>query len=61
MVQFLGILFCRLILRRSILMNPGTIKKLYAFLTGVMLWRLNFLPYRTMVLGDLFPLFLALI
>jgi hypothetical protein len=61
MVQLLGIVFCRLILRRSILMNPGTIKKLYAFLTGAMLWRLNFLPYRIMVLGDLFPLFLALI
>jgi hypothetical protein len=42
-------------------MNPRIIKKLSAFLIGVMLWRLSFLLYMIMVIGDSYPLFLVLI
>jgi hypothetical protein len=57
----LGTAFFRLILRRSILRNPGIIKKLCVFRTGVMLWKRSFKLYRTLALGDWFLLFLVLI
>jgi hypothetical protein len=35
------------------LRNLATIKKLFVLLTGVMLWRLNFLLFKLMALGVL--------
>jgi hypothetical protein len=57
----LGIAFFKLILRRSILRNPGIIKKLSVFLTGVLLWRLSSQLYRILVIGDWSLLFMVLI
>ena len=50
--QWRGLVFLQLIWCLNTLLNPVILKKLSAFLTGVMLWRLSFLLFKTMVLGD---------
>ncbi|KAK1620337.1 hypothetical protein QYE76_025854 [Lolium multiflorum] len=56
MVQLLGVVFLLLMPSSNILMHLGIIKKLFVLLIGVMLWRLSFLLFRLMVLGDWFLL-----
>jgi hypothetical protein len=48
----LGIVLLLLMPNSSILMNLRIIKKPFVLLTGVMLWRLSFLLFRLMALGD---------
>jgi hypothetical protein len=57
MVQLLGVVFLLLMPSSSILIHLGVIKKLFVLLIGVMLWRLSFLLFWLMALGDWFLLY----
>jgi hypothetical protein len=61
MAQLLGVVFLRHIQRRNTQMSLVILKKPFTFLIGVILWKLESLRFRQMVLGNWYLLSLVLI